>query len=146
MFGSCLLAHSLDTLFMLDRRAGQNPDIWPENALAGMPMRTGPEIARELAGRKLIRLTQDQHEGPRDGRETWLTATTACPKCAGPIFHLPKQHAERSWAIPIEPEKVGEIQGPRRCIMGIGLEYYLPNGYGADAMIHYGVYIGDLGL
>jgi hypothetical protein len=146
MFGSCLLAHSLDTLFMLDRRAGKVPEIWPENALTGMPTRTGTEIAAELAGRKLLRLTQDQHEGPRAGVETWLTATTACPKCAGPVFHLPKQLAERSWAIPIEPAKVSEIQGPRRCIMGIGLEYYLPNGYEADAMIHYGVYIGDLGL
>ena len=46
------------------------------------------------------------------------------------------------WAIPIEPAHVGEIQGPRRCIMGAGMEYYLPNGYEANAMIHYGVHIG----
>ncbi len=146
MFGSCLLAHSLDTLFMLDRRAGQRPEIWNEDCLSGMPSRTGAEVAAELAGRKLIRLTQDQFEPARVGQETWLTATPACPKCAGTIFHLPKQLVERTWAIPIEPAKVSEIQGPRRCIMGIGLEYYLPNGYDEDAKIHYGVYIGDLGL
>jgi hypothetical protein len=146
MFGTCLLAHSLDTLFILDRRVNENPKIWYENDLTGMPSRTGPDVAAELAGRKLIRLTQDQFEPARKGMKTWLTVTPICPKCAGTIFHLPKQLVDRTWAIPIEPAKVSEIQGPRRCILGIGLKYYLPNGYDDDAMIHYGTYIGDLGL
>jgi hypothetical protein len=74
--------------------------------------------------------------------KTWLTPTPICPKYAGPMLHLPNELAQRLWAIPIEPAHVGEIQGPRRCIMGAGMEYYLPNGYEANAMIHYGVHIG----
>jgi hypothetical protein len=74
--------------------------------------------------------------------KTWLTPTPICPKCAGPMLHLPNELAQRLWAIPIEPAHVGEIQGPRRCIMGAGMEYYLPNGYEANATIHYGVHIG----
>jgi hypothetical protein len=146
MFGACLFGHSLDTLFVLERRATESPKIWYENDLTGMPSRTGAEVAAERAGRKLIRLTQDQFEPARAGVETWLALTPICPKCAGTIFHLPKQLVDRTWAIPIDPAKVSEIQGPRRCILGIGLEYYLPTGYNDDAMIHYETYIGDLSL
>jgi hypothetical protein len=58
------------------------------------------------------------------------------------MFHLPVELSPRLWAIMIEPALVDEIQGPRRCIMGTGIEYYLPKGYDANAMIHYGMHIG----
>lgn len=147
MSGSCVLAHSLDTLFLLERRAGQNPEIWPEKLLNGIPTRTGPEIAKELAGRKLIKFALDQFEGARPGKGSWVTVTPSCPKCAGVMFHLPRERIERHWAILVDAEKVGEIQGPRRCMIGYGFEYYLPKGYTEDALVHeFGSYVGDPNL
>jgi len=143
MHGSCLLATSLDILFLQHRRVDQTPDIWPEGHLSDMPVRTGADVAAELAGRKLLRLTTNQHEGPRAGMKTWLTPTAICPECAGQMLHLPNELAQREWAILIEPSLVEELQGPRRPIMGVGIEYYLPKGYGEDAMVHYGVHLGS---
>lgn len=148
---SCILPHALDTDFLQTRRAGLTPDIWPEKLTTPIPIRTGPQIAAELAGRKLIRfaLTQfdDYDKGGRDGKETWLTLTPACAQCSGVFFHLPRERVERHWAILVDPEKVGDIEGPRRCQMGYGFEYRLPHGYINAAWVHpFGTYVGDPGL
>ena len=146
MYGTCKLANDLDIDFLLERRAGKSPEIWHEKAKnTDMPMRSGKEVVAELAGRKLIRLAEDQFESARKDKETWLTVTPCCPKCAGKQFHLPKELTERNWAILINPAQIDEIQGPRRCVMGYGLEYYLPKGYAKEAMVHdFGTYIGEV--
>jgi hypothetical protein len=146
MYGTCKLAADLDIDFMLERRAGQTPEIWNENAQnAAMPMRNGRQVAAELAGRKLTRLTMDQFESTRQGMETWLTISPPCPKCAGKGLHLPKELTERNWAVVIDPAQIDEIQGPRRIVLGDGVEYYLPKGYGKNAILNYfGTYIGEV--
>ena len=132
---ACNLAVSLDVYFLQNRRAGETVDIWPENAPLGvMPVRSGADVAEELAGRPLLRYVTDQHEPPTS-RMVWATTTALCPRCAGPILHLPVQMTERHWVFLIEPAQVDEIQGPRRCIMGQGIEYILPSGYEGRALV-----------
>jgi hypothetical protein len=134
------LAVSIDLKFLLDRRAEESPDIWPENArLAEMPTRTGRQVAGELGGRMLLRYVTEQHPPPAS--EAWLTPTPLGARGAGPILHLPVQVTARHWVLVIDPARVDAIKGPRRVIMGQGIEYYLPNGYGADAVLEpgYGV-------
>jgi hypothetical protein len=134
------LALSLDIRFLLDRCAGEPLEIWPEGAsLETMPMRTGGQVADELAGRMLVRYVTEQHPPPAS--EAWLTPTPLGARGAGTILHLPHQVTTRHWVLVIDPARVGVIQGPRRVTMGQGIEYYLPHGYDAGAVLEpgYGV-------
>lgn len=132
---ACNLAVSLDVYFLQSRRAGEAVDIWPEDALlSAMPVRTGADVAEELAGRPLLRYVTDQHAPPTNDM-VWTTTTAICPACSGPVLHLPAQLALRHWVFVIDPAQVDAIQGPRRCIMGTGIEYILPSGYEARALV-----------
>jgi hypothetical protein len=128
---ACYLAVSLDLHFLQVRSAV----IWPETAdLDSMPLRTGAEVADELGGRLLVRYVTDQHVPPSMSA-VWTTTSAICAVCSGPILHLPAQVTHRHWVFIIDPAKVDAIKGPRRCIMGQGVEYILPNGYEAKALL-----------
>jgi uncharacterized protein len=132
------LANSLDIHFLLKRRANRPPgdaDIWPENArLDDMPIRSGAEVADELAGRMRLRYVEEQHPLSALGRRVWLTPTPLGVAGAAVILHLPNQVAQRHWVLVIDPAQVTEIQGPRRITSGQGIEYYLPHGYPDGAL------------
>lgn len=132
---ACVLATSLDIQWLQDRRAGERHQIWPRaTRLEEMPTRPGPDVARELGGRVLLRYVTEQHAPPTD-RMVWTTVTPLCPRCSGPILHLPQQVVARHWVFAIDPASVAEILGPRECIMGQGIEYILPRGYDQAALV-----------
>jgi hypothetical protein len=136
--GNCCadyLANSLDTQFLLRRRRDQIDRIWEEDVpLEEMPVRSGSEVADELAGRMLLRYVTEQHPPPADGRQVWLTPTPLGVVGAVELLHLPNQIAKRHWVLVIHPARLEQIKGPRRVIMGQGIEYYLPKGYTDEAV------------
>lgn len=132
---ACYLALSLDIQWLQLRREAEANRIFPRHArLDRMPVRRGSEVAEELGGRVLLRYATEQHKPPTNDM-VWTTVTPLCPRCSGPILHLPGQITERHWVFAIDPAAVAEIIGPRECIMGQGIEYILPQGYGEDALV-----------
>jgi hypothetical protein len=110
------LATELDS-YMLDGKihSRRTPD-------SAMPVRAGIDVYRELQGRMLCRYIIDPHEPPRT-TATWVSPT---PLSTTELIAYP--------ALP-SPSKINDIQGPRWTSRGQGLEYLLPGGYPASAVI-----------
>jgi hypothetical protein len=108
-----------------------------------MPDRTGAEIADELGGRLLVRyLTASQvglfTAGSTD-RGHWVTPTPVGPEDAASWLALLAPLLWRRHALLLDPRHVDIIRGPAWIRLGQGIEYYLPSGFSADAVVDVGV-------
>lgn len=104
----------------------------------GMPDRPGSDVADELGGRMLVRyLTPAQVSDFLSGstREHWVTPTPVSADHSCGWLALPSPTIRREYAIVLDPAKIGSIRGPAWIRLGEGIEYYLPEGFPADAIL-----------
>ncbi|MGD9712701.1 MAG: hypothetical protein AB7V46_11605 [Thermomicrobiales bacterium] len=108
-------------------------DVGPE-----IQPRQGTLIAEELAGRKLLRyLTPDQVGLFLAGtnRLTYVTPTPYAPEEMISWLFLPSPRIARTHVLLLDPAKIPLIQGPMWVAAGSGIQYVLPHGFPADAII-----------
>lgn len=72
----------------------------------------------------------------------FMTPTTYAPKDAAQWLSFPSPERLRKYVLLINPALVPVIRGPRRVLMGMGLEYYLPDGFPEVAIASIGVVSG----
>lgn len=128
------LATYLDARFLVFEQAAL---IHQEGTL-NLPLRTGVEVARELGGRKLIRYMHAGQVGRfRQGSSdlTYTTPTPYSPEEASSWLVLPAPTLLRTHALILEPTLIPWIQGPQWVAMGSGIQYLLPQGFPAAAII-----------
>jgi hypothetical protein len=105
---------------------------------APLPQRPGAEVARELGGRKLLRYLTDAQLGRfRDGttRQTFVTPTPYTPEEASHWLVLPDPWIPRRHILILDPARIPWIQGAVWVAATNGLQYILPQGFPADAII-----------
>jgi hypothetical protein len=101
---------------------------------AALPIRRGVDVAAELNGRMLVRYIIDAHDPPRT-TPTFVSPTAIATDELDAYFALPRPDLLREYAIFLDPLKIDDIQGPRWCSMGQGIEYILPRGYDTAAVL-----------
>ena len=124
---SSWIATKLDELMLANGIAD------PETPDHDLPLRTGAEVAAELGGRKLLRYTADVNETSRPG-QTFVCPTPLSSEEVGHWLNLPRRDLRRPYVLFLSPQFMAEIQGPRWCNMGLGIEYILPRGYTEDVI------------
>jgi hypothetical protein len=137
------LAVTLDYEQLLNAGA----EIHPSNMSdADLPARKGPDIAKELGGRWLVRyltakqqqrMAQEpylQYSGEPD-QKIYVTPTPLPPRLAIRVLALPNAAVPRTFRVLIDPSKVRLVLGPRWVRGGTGIEYVLPRGYGPSALV-----------
>ena len=129
MGSAAWLATQLDAA-MLDK--GIAPVGTPIGHLA---MRKGVDVALELAGRPLLRYVPLELAHETRDSETFVCPTPYSVDDLTAFLALPSPKISRDFVIVLDPAKIERIQGPRWCDLGQGIEYVLPNGYGADAIM-----------
>ena len=122
------LATEMDS-FMLSGKIA--PKGMPDSSL---PIRLGSDVADELHGRMLVRYVIDAHEPPRSV-PTYVCPTPLSTEELDAFLALPRPDLRREFAIFLDPMRIDQIQGPRWCAMGQGIEYILPSGYTAGAVL-----------
>jgi hypothetical protein len=103
-----------------------------------LPTRAGRDVARELGGRFLVRYMLDRQVGRFASGSTDLHYVTPTPLSVDDVrsvLALPAATEPRRYAMLIDPSKVPEIKGPRWVRAGTGLEYLLPTGFPASAIL-----------
>jgi hypothetical protein len=104
-----------------------------------LPIRSGVEVARELGGRSLLRYVTPNlvHEpdGSRVGQPTFVTPTPYAPQDPSHFLELPMPHVARPYVIFLDPSQIDRIAGPQYVGPGLGLQYVLPDGYDAEAVM-----------
>jgi hypothetical protein len=101
-----------------------------------LPLRTGEEVAQELAGRALLRYVDDRnvhetgHAGP-----TFVTPTPYSVEDLHGYLALPGPRAMRTHVLWLDPTRLTAIRGPRWCDLGSGIEYILTKGYSSEAIL-----------
>lgn len=128
------LATRLDEEMLLARPAVIYP---PYIAVSAMPARSGSEVATELGGRYLLRyLTRAQYRQFTTGADqlSFATPTPYSPTEAVSWLALPAP-TRRSFVLLLDPNQIPEIRGPRQVRLGGGLEYVLPRGFPAAALV-----------
>jgi hypothetical protein len=108
-------------------------------SVESMPDRTGVEVATELGQRLLVRyLTPSQVSlfvsGSTD-REHWVTPTAIAPNDLAVWLTLFAPRTRRRHALLLDPVKIDVIRGPAWVRLGQGIEYFLPDGFPADAVL-----------
>jgi hypothetical protein len=122
------VATELDSYMLSGKIASKGT---PDSAL---PIRAGSEVADELHGRMLVRYMIDAHEPPRT-LQTFVSPTPLSTEELDRYLALPRPDIPREYLLFLDPRKISDIQGPRWCSMGQGIEYILPTGYSASAVI-----------
>lgn len=111
-------------------------------AVETMPDRTGIEVAAELGNRLLVRYLVDsqvnEFTGGSLGRAHWVTPTAISSKDVVGWLALPSPRAKRQHALFLNPAEIDVIRGPAWVRLGQGIEYYLPNGFPAAAVVDVG--------
>lgn len=129
------IATTLDKAMLLARSVQVASEETPDVQL---PMKRGIEVARELAGRYLVRYILPKDYGRNaEGLtvKTYTTITAYRPTDAMPYLNLPPAHQERTHVLLLDPSKIDVVLGPRFVLFGKGgIEYILPHGYGSDAI------------
>ncbi len=108
-----------------------------------MPDRPGNEVSLELGGRLLVRYLTDSQVteflSGSTGRAHWTTPTPIAPEAVVPWLALYAPTVARRHALILEPAKIPVIRGPAWIRLGQGVEYFLPDGFPADAIVDVGV-------
>lgn len=114
-----------------------------------LPVRPSSTVAWSLGGRYLYKylLPADVEvfSGPRPvdpaylSRAHFMTPTPYTPGDAAAWLALRVPERRRRHVLIIDPALVPLILGPRWILMGMGLEYWLPNGFPEAAVVNVGV-------
>jgi len=112
--------------------------VYPSHThLASMPGRGGPDIAAELGGRYLLRyLIRKQYRQFTTGSAAlhFVTPTPYSPTEVISWLALPTT-ARREFALFLDARRLSDVRGPRRVLLGGGLEYILASGFPATAIV-----------
>lgn len=112
--------------------------IHPESVAANdLPYRNGPDVSRELGGRKLLRYITPAQIGTFANGSTepcYVTPTPYAPDEAARWLVLPSPQIVRRHVLILDPARIDLIQGPQWVAMGRGIQYILPRGFRADAI------------
>ena len=128
------IATRLDEEMLALRPAHVYPSHTPCNS---MPARGGSVIAAELGGRYLLRyLTRKQYRQFTSGTTSlqFVTPTPYSPTEAISWLALPTA-ARRDFALFLDPKHLSDVRGPRRVLLGGGLEYILASGFPTAAIV-----------
>jgi hypothetical protein len=107
----------------------------------GLPMplaRPGTDVADELCGRKLMRFITRGQVGAFVGgtsKETFVTPTPFDPREAVRWLLLPEPLKPRTHVLFLDPAQIPLIIGPLWVAPGRGIQYILPSGFPAAAII-----------
>jgi hypothetical protein len=133
-----LLATNLDRHMLEQRGTVIVPGITPD---ASVPPKTGGEVFSELGGRFLLRyLLPGQGDTAEklnqlQGRTQWVTPTPYSPEETIAMLALPAPEQPRGYVLILDPRKISEVKGPRRILLGHGIEYILPQGFPKEALV-----------
>jgi hypothetical protein len=128
------IATRLDEEMLALRPAQVYPSHTP---LASMPSRAGTDIAIELGGRYLLRyLIRKQYHHFTAG-STSLHFVTPTPYSSTEVISwlaLPTS-THRDFVLFLDANHLWDVRGPRRVLLGGGLEYILASGFPAAAIV-----------
>ena len=105
---------------------------------AALPPRSGADVAAELQGRFLVRYMLRSQVGDYGGGSTdkhWVTPTPLCTREIPSFLTIPNPLGRRTHAMLLDPAAITEILGPRWVRGGTGIEYLLPKGVPAAAVL-----------
>jgi hypothetical protein len=103
-----------------------------------LPIKTGMQVWQELGGRWLLHyLPLDQIGAFTDGsvRKHFVTPTAYAPEDSVSYLDLPAPQRPRTHVLLLDPRIIQRIAGPRWVRLGIGIEYFLPDGFPKEALI-----------
>jgi len=106
-----------------------------------LPVNPGPQVAQELGNRYLLRyLLDSQLTAFLNGTSApqYVTPTPYGPRDAVRWLALPAPNLPRRYALLLDPSLIPDIGGPRWVQFGGGIEYFLPNGFPASAIVDVG--------
>ena len=104
--------------------------------------RKGADVSVELGGRLFLRyLTDSQVTDFNDGssRPHWVTPTPITSEDLVHWLALFAPTIRRVHALILDPAKVNTVRGPAWIRLGLGIEYYLPDGFDKEAIVDAGV-------
>lgn len=128
------IATRLDEEMLAHRPAHVFP---PHTPMALMPARSGPAIAAELGGRYLLRYLirrQYWHFTAGTSNIQFVTPTPYSRTEAISWLALPTP-APRDFVLFLNPNHLTDVRGPRRVLLGGGLEYILAAGFPSAAIV-----------
>ena len=102
-----------------------------------MPARPGPHIAAELGGRYLLRyLIRKQYRQFTTGSTAlqFVTPTPYSPIEVISWLALPTP-TRREFVLFLDAMHLSDVRGPRRVLLGGGLEYLLASGFPANSIV-----------
>lgn len=108
----------------------------------GLPDRTGSEVAEDFGNRYALRyLTPSQLTSFNAGsdRPHWVTPTAISPDDVVSWLALFTPGTPRKHVLLLDLNEVEIVRGPAWIRLGQGIEYYLPNGFPGEAVVHVGV-------
>ena len=111
------------------------PRATPDSAL---PSKTGSDVARELGGRYLLRYVLDDQVGEYLAGSTaphWTTPTPYSATDTVSWLALPAPTLIRRYVMMLDPARIPQLLGPRWIRFGKGIEYLLPSGFPANAVV-----------
>lgn len=103
-----------------------------------LPVRNGIDVAQELRGRLLLRYvlpSQVGMFGQGSRLEHWATPTPLAAEDVVSWLDLPSPSQPRTHVMLLDPAKIEAIQGPKWVRHGQGIEYFLPRGFPAAAIL-----------
>jgi hypothetical protein len=104
---------------------------------AGMPARSGHAVFEELGGRYLLKYLIDgsARRYSRGTSAPMFTTPTPVPvHDLSELLALPGTRSRR-YVLVIDPRPIADIRGPRWTRLGMGIEYLLPGGFPATALV-----------
>jgi hypothetical protein len=131
---SSAIATRLDEEMLALRSAYIYPSHTP---LSAMPNRTGAAISTELGGRFLLRYLVRKQYHQFLTASTSVHFTTPTPYSPTEVISwlaLPTP-TRRDYTLFLDPAKLSDVRGPRRVLLGGGIEYVLMAGFPAAALV-----------
>ena len=129
------LATWLDAQMLMDRVGGLPP---PMTLNADLPAWTGAELSKLLAGRRLCRYVIGEDVGrftTGSTRPHWVTPTPYSPDEVASYLFLPNPLKPREHVLLLDPARIARALGPRQIHAGAGIEFLLPAGFPAAAVV-----------
>ena len=113
--------------------------IAPASAsLTALPRKTGKQVSRELGGRLLLRYvlaTQVRSFTSGSTVRHWVTPTAYTPSEAVTYLALPDPDLNRPYVLVLDPMRIQLIWGPHEIEGSSAIEYVLPEGFPAEAIV-----------
>lgn len=129
------LAITLDGEMLLKAGVSIAPSTTPDHLLTS---KTGVQVSAELGGRFLLRYLLSTQIGIFHGGSNklhFVTPTAIAPSDTVGVLALPAVSTPREYVMLLDPAKITAVLGPRWVRAGRGIEYLLPAGFPASAMV-----------